>query len=86
MYQMNELSVTLQHLILLLRFLRYKKVKEIAERNGKFGDLPTKPLSGGVTSIAPHCRYEPGVVNTVGTAEVIYSSSLLSSRNSNKRS
>ena len=34
MYQINELSVTLE----------YKKVKIFANKNGKFGDLPTELL------------------------------------------
>ena len=59
MYQINELSVTPQHLILLLRFQECKKVKNFANRNGKFGDLLTELLSGGVTPPAPNCRYGP---------------------------
>ena len=36
----------ISHLILLLGFLEYEKVK-IACKNGKSGDLPTELLSGG---------------------------------------
>ena len=40
---------------------KYKKVKNFANRNGKFGDLLTEHLSGGgVRPPTPHCRNEPG--------------------------
>ena len=69
MYQINEHSVTSQHLILLLMFLKYKTVKKSANRNGKFGDMPTGHLSGGVKPTASHCRNGPAhifVIITLG--------------------
>ena len=41
-----------QHLLHLPRFLECKKVETFADRSGKFGELPTDLLSGGVTP--PH--------------------------------
>ena len=38
----------LQHLILLHGFLKCKIINKFAERNGKFGDLLTEFLSGGM--------------------------------------
>ena len=46
MWQIKELSVTLQHLILLLGLLEYEKFENFGDSNGKFGDLPTELLSG----------------------------------------
>ena len=55
MHEINELSVAPQHLILLLMFLEYKKVKSIADPKGKYGNLPKGLLSGGggVTPLHP---------------------------------
>ena len=34
-------------------FHKHKKLKNFADRNGKFGDLRTKHLSGGVKPLQP---------------------------------
>ena len=36
-----------QHIILLIMFQKYNRLKQFADRNGKFGDLPTGHLSSG---------------------------------------
>ena len=56
MQLINFLSVTMQHFSLLLAFLEYKRLNKLADRNGKFGDLPKDCLSGDVTS--PHPTLE----------------------------
>ena len=62
MQEINELSVTPHHLILLLMFRKYKEVKSFTHRNGRFGDLRTEHLSGGRdTPLLRHCRNGPGL-------------------------
>ena len=59
MLKINEHSVTLQHLHLLLGFLECNRLNKFADRNGKFGALGTEFLSGVCDTPAPHCRHGP---------------------------
>ena len=54
---MSELSVMQQHLILPLGFLECEILNQLANRNGKFGDLLTEFLSGLWHTPIPHYRY-----------------------------
>ena len=56
MQLINDLSVTSQHLILLLLLHKYKKVKNFADRNGEFDDLPIVNCLGVGHPHAPHCN------------------------------
>ena len=59
MNKCNKLTSFSLRRILILGFLEYEKLKEFADRTGKFDDLLAKLLSGGVRYPHTPCRNGP---------------------------